>query len=172
MGAIELSVALLTKEAFAPFGEIIETDGAEHFAINNGTTERFHALATADVEAEGGKAIISMFEGQPFNTPINISMMERHPLGSQAFVPLSGAPYIVVVAADNGNGKPAHPQAFLARADQGVNYGRNVWHHPLISLEKVSRFLIVDRAGDGENLEEVAFSEPQYVIANLPPLNR
>lgn len=161
-----LVVRPLSKDAFAPFGEVIETDGAEVRLINSGTTERFHALATATV-GDGARAILSIFRGRPFAPPIDIVMLERHPLGSQAFVPLDRRPFVVVVAPDDG-GVPGTPQAFLARANQGVNYARNVWHHPLIALGAVSDFLVVDRDGAGSNLEEHFFSDRLYRIAALP----
>ncbi len=94
-------------------------------------------------------------------------MMERHPLGSQSFSPLSGRPFLVVVADDDG-GRPGRPQVFLARGDQGVNYRRNVWHYPLMPLQAVSDFLVADRDGPGNNLEEYFFDEP-YMIAEPKP---
>ncbi|MNT13540.1 Ureidoglycolate lyase [compost metagenome] len=94
-------------------------------------------------------------------------MMERHPLGSQSFSPLSSRPFLVVVAEDDG-GRPARPQVFLARGDQGVNYRRNVWHYPLMPLQTVSDFLVADREGPGNNLEEYFFDEP-YMIAEPNP---
>ena len=109
----------LTKEAFAPFGNVIETDGAAHFAINGGTTTRFHDLAHVDVATEGGRPLISIFRGQAFAFPVEIRMMERHPLGSQAFVPLQPVPFLIVVAPDR-DGQPGEPQAFLAAPGQGV----------------------------------------------------
>ncbi len=144
----------LTRETFEAFGAVIETHGAESFAINKGTTERFHALAQSDVGQ--GETILSVFRGQPFEPPVSIGMMERHPLGTQAFMPLQNRPWLIVVAPDK-DGKPGQPQAFLAQGSQGVQYARNVWHHPLISLEVVSDFLVVDRLGDGNNLEEVDY---------------
>ncbi|MFD0916425.1 ureidoglycolate lyase [Pseudahrensia aquimaris] len=150
----------LTREAFSPYGNVIETDGADSFAINNGTTERFHALAQA--ESVDGEVILSIFRGQPFSMPLTITMMERHPLGSQAFVPMQNRPWIVVVAPDAG-GAPGKPNAFIAQGDQGVQYSRNVWHHPLISLEEVSDFLVMDRAGAGDNLEECNLNAPYEV---------
>lgn len=95
--------------------------------------------------------------------PHEIEMMERHPLGSQSFSPLSGRPFLVVVAEDDG-GRPGRPRVFLARGDQGVNYRRNVWHYPLMPLQAVSDFLVADRDGPGNNLEEYFFDRP-YVIA-------
>ena len=166
-----ISVEPLKRETFAQFGEVIEAEGAFHYGINNGTTERYHALAAADVTSSGGAPIISIFEGEPFSVPITIKMMERHPLGSQAFMPLSGEPFLVVVAEDDGPSNPTRPRAFLASPRQGVNYARGVWHHPLLSLNTISRFLVVDREGEGENLEEFQYPTPGYVIANLSSMN-
>lgn len=154
-----LDIQPLTKAAFAPFGEVIEADPATMRYINNGTTERFHALASANVVGEDARVIINLFRGQPRDFPYTVGMMERHPFGSQSFSPISGRPFLVVVSEDEG-GKPGRPQVFLARGDQGVNYGRNVWHHPLMSLGAVSDFLVVDRDGPGNNLEEYVFDTP------------
>lgn len=159
-----LQVHPLTRDAFAPFGDVIETDGAEHFAINNGTTERFHDLAAVSVGREG-RALINIFRGRPFTLPIPIAMVERHPLGSQAFVPLDRRSYLVVVAP--GGPVPGQPLAFLATGIQGVNYAPGTWHHPLISLGAVSEFLVVDRAGPGDNLEEYVLDK-SWVIERLP----
>ena len=158
-----LTARPLTREAFAPFGDVIETEGADHFAINNGTTERFHDLAGVDVSGEGGRPLISIFVGQPFTPPVEIRMMERHPLGSQAFMPLDRRPYLVAVALSDENNRPREPQIFIASGDQGVNYAANVWHHPLISLGAESRFLVVDRGGEGDNLEEVVYQDQGYL---------
>lgn len=141
----------LTAAAFAPFGDVIQTR-ANPVMINNGTTERHHDLATVELLGDAARPLINIFRGQPFTPPFQIRMMERHPLGSQAFMPLSDRPYLVVVAPDD-NGQPGTPVAFLARK-QGVNYRANIWHHPLISLEDTSDFLVVDRGGEGANLEE------------------
>ena len=159
-----LTLQPLTADAFRPFGEVIETDNASEIRlINKGTTTRYHDIAPVDVATEGGHALISIFRGKPFAFPVTIAMMERHPLGSQAFMPLSGRPYLVVVAADDA-GKPGEPTAFLAAPHQGVSYHRNVWHHPLLSLQDVSDFLVVDRGGDGDNLQEADFGLP-FVIS-------
>jgi ureidoglycolate lyase len=166
----------LTAEAFAPFGDVIAAAGAGSFFINNGTTERFHDLAKVETAGEGARTLISIFRGQAFAPPIELKMMERHPLGSQAFVPLSPRPFLVVVAPDEG-GKPGVPRVFLAKPDGespnhslvGVNYHRNVWHHPLISLEGISEFLVVDRGGEGNNLEE-CFLDESWRIDSLDPV--
>ncbi|MCA1490781.1 ureidoglycolate lyase [Sinorhizobium alkalisoli] len=154
-----LSIEPLTREAFAPFGTVIEADPASMRLINGGNTERFHALAEAEVVGEGARVVINLFRGEPRAFPYALTMMERHPLGSQSFSPLEDRPWLVVVAEGEG-GRPLRPRVFLAGGRQGVNYGRNVWHHPLMAIGAVSNFLVVDRAGPGDNLEEFFYEAP------------
>ena len=149
-----LHVEPLSAVAFAPFGQVIQTDGAERIMINEGTTTRFHALAGVDVEADGGagngRAILSIFRGTRRPDPIAIRMMERHPLGSQAFMPLAAHDWLVVVAPTNADDSAPDFDAlrcFRAPGDVGVSYARNVWHHPLLVLQPEQDFLIIDRAG-------------------------
>ena len=143
----------LTREAFRPFGDVIAMEGAAHYTINQGFTERFNDLYAVDVALEGGATNVSLFLGQPRPSPIAIKLMERHPLGSQAFVPLQDRPWLVLVAGDVHDF--ASYCAFTATGRQGINYARKVWHHPLLVLDADSRFLIIDRKGPGNNLEEV-----------------
>ncbi len=155
-----LAISPLTREAFAPFGDVIMLEGAKHYPINAGTTERFDALATIDATEQGGKPVISLFRGEPRALPLAITVMERHPLGSQAFIPVTHSmedEYLVVVA-PAGEFSTKGLKAFLARGFQGVSYARGVWHHPLITLHKVSDFVIVDRAGSGNNCDEIALA--------------
>ncbi len=162
-----LEIEPLSRAAFAPFGEVIEADPARMRLINGGTTERHHALAAPEAAGEGARVIINIFRGAPRRFPYALDMMERHPLGSQSFSPLGGQPFLVIVSEDEG-GRPGRPRVFLARPDQGVNYHRNVWHHPLMALNDVSDFLVVDREGPGNNLEEYVFETP-YSIAEPTP---
>ena len=150
-----LKIEPLTHEAFAPFGDVIEaSDAVKHFAINAGNTERFHDLANLDA-GEDGRVIVSIFRGQPRALPFTVPMMERHPQGSQAFVPLSGRHYLVVVARPGEPPTAGDLRCFLASATQGVNYAKSVWHHPLMALDAVSDFLVIDRIGPGGNCDEV-----------------
>ncbi len=165
---MRLAVEALTKAAFAPFGAVIERDGAEVRVINGGSTDRLHALAPVDVGSDGGWPIVSIFRGRRRPFPLAIAMMERHPLGSQAFVPLQPLPWLVVVAT-GGAAAPAGFRAFLARGDQGVSYRRGTWHHPLLVLAPEQEFLVVDRDGPGRNLEEVALGGAAFTVdAPLP----
>ena len=145
----------VTAEAFAPFGELLATREKASKMINAGRCERHHALAT--VERGGGEAIISIFRSEPVSLPYDCALLERHPLGSQAFVPLGSQPWLSVVAHDEG-GKPGAPIAFLIPAGMGVNLRAGVWHGVLTPLDQPADFLVVDREGDGVNLEEVAIA--------------
>ena len=148
-----MKIEALTKAGFAPFGEVIEIDGAQHFPINQGFAERFNDLASVDAETVN----ISIVVARPRPRPIAITLMERHPLGSQIFFPLQDRPWLVVVC---GNPKDrASFRAFSATGRQGINYARNTWHHPLLVFDIDSRFLVVDRKGPGANLEEVQINE-------------
>ncbi len=161
-----LAIRPLTRDAFLPFGQVIEADPATMKLINGGNTERFHALAEAEAAGEGARVILNIFRGKPRAFPYALTMMERHPFGSQSFSPLNGRPYLVVVSEDK-NGRPGEPQVFLAQGDQGVNYRANVWHHPLMTIDAVSDFLVVDRDGPGNNLEEFYFDEPFIITAPI-----
>lgn len=157
--AAVLGVRPLTREAFAPFGTVIEPDPSAMRLINGGNTERYHALAEAEVAGEDARVIINIFRGSPRTFPYTVTMMERHPFGSQSFSPIDDRPWLVVVAEDEG-GRPGLPQVFLASGRQGVNYRRNVWHHPLMTVGETSEFLVVDRSGGGNNLEEFFYDRP------------
>ncbi|MCD7060370.1 ureidoglycolate lyase [Pelagibacterium xiamenense] len=152
----------LTKTGFAPFGQVLTTEGAHHYPINNGMTERYHDLANVALAGENARPLISIFRGRPYALPLTLEMVERHPLGSQAFMPLSPRPFLAIVAPD-ADGTPAQPRAFLVPSGIGVNIGINVWHGVLTALEAQSDFLVVDRGGDGNNLEEHFFERPYTV---------
>ncbi|WP_225032688.1 ureidoglycolate lyase [Paraburkholderia sp. XV] len=157
-----LAIEPLTREAFAPFGDVIELEGAKQIPINLGTTIRYHDLAKVDVTDENGRTLVNLFRGQPRALPFEITMMERHPLGSQAFIPLNDKPYLVVVA-PAGELDESMIRAFVTSGWQGVNYAKGVWHHPLLALGEVSDFIVVDRGGDGLNLNEQNLRESQWL---------
>jgi ureidoglycolate lyase len=154
---IFLPIEPLSDDAFRPFGEVIAAGtSAQQFVINEGYATRHHDLARVDVSAGGGRVGISVFRAQPRSLPFQLRVMERHPLGSQAFVAMSERPFWVVVAPPMETLDLAQLRCFRAAAGQGVNYACGTWHHPLIALERASDFLVVDRcAGTGNNLDEV-----------------
>jgi ureidoglycolate lyase len=152
----------LDAATFAPFGEVIEARGVPDAMINEGRCARFDDLASMDFP-EDGRAGISVFESEPVALPLTLKLMERHPLGSQAFLPLSAEPFLVIVAPDEG-GVPGVPLAFLTEPGQGVNYRRNVWHGVLTPLGNAARFAVIDRIGAGDNLEEYRFDVPWRIV--------
>lgn len=160
-----LSPVPLTRAAFAPFGDVVDVEGTNPIVINQGFAQRFNDLAKIDVQAEDGETNVSVFLGQPRPAPIAIKLMERHPLGSQLFMPLQDRSWLVLVAADVNDFTSY--RAFAATGQQGINYARNVWHHPLLVFDADSRFLVVDRKGPGNNLEEVWFA-PAFLFDLTP----
>jgi ureidoglycolate lyase len=156
----------LTAQAFAPFGDVIEaSDRAQQIPINYGYTTRYNDLARIDVAQDGGHAIVSLFRAQPMVPPV-LKIFERHPLGSQSFTPLHGRPFLVAVA-PAGDLDPAAIRVFRAAPHQGVNYARGVWHHFLLPLEAESDFLVIDRAGPGDNLDEIELSPADQITVVL-----
>ncbi|HEV2818683.1 MAG TPA: ureidoglycolate lyase [Allosphingosinicella sp.] len=150
----ELTPEPLTAEGFAPFGRVIEaSDAAVKLDINQGHAIRYDRLAEIDVADEGGVGAISLFRARPLADPV-LKVFERHPLGSQTFIPLSARPYLVAVA-PAGDFDPARIRLFRAEGHQGVHYDKGTWHHFLLVLDPDTDFLVIDRAGPGDNCEEV-----------------
>lgn len=157
-----IAIEPLASEAFAPFGQVIERAGAHHYPINAGMTERYHDLARIELGGVHPRPLISIFHGQPYQLPLSLKLVERHPLGSQAFYPLSDSPWLVIVAEDEG-GLPVRLRAFRPGPGQGVNIAMNTWHGVLTPLERDSDYLVVDRGGEGNNLEEHHFERPWII---------
>ena len=152
----------LSPEAFEPFGDILDKTTKDPFMINQGMCKRFDNLARMSALGDGANLGISIFNANPRSLPYTLNMMERHPLGSQAFIPMTEHPFLVIVAADAG-GKPEIPRAFITKSGQGINYLKNIWHGVLTPLYAPGLFAVVDRIGEGKNLEEYWF-DTQYRI--------
>jgi ureidoglycolate lyase len=166
MARIDLKLEPLTAEAFAPYGDVMEVrEDNKIIPINYGKTERHHDLAKVDVADEDGAAIISIFRSTPTQLPFQVKIMERHPLGSQAFMPLTSNPYLVVVA-PAGELDPNQIRAFFAQASQGVNYHKGTWHHYCLGLNISNDFLVVDRGGQGANCDETELPEELEIYVN------
>lgn len=156
-----VAVEPLTAAAFAPFGEVLEAAGPPDRLINDGRCGRWHDRALLDF-GPGGRAGVSLFLAEPRELPLLLDLLERHPEGSQTFLPMTLAPFLVVVAPDEG-GRPGRPRAFLTAPGQGVNYRRGSWHGVLTPLSAPGLFAVVDRIGPGPNLEEHRFAEPWLI---------
>jgi ureidoglycolate lyase len=159
--AIYLPTEPLSAGAFSAFGQVIEAGGeGQRYLINEGYAKRYHDLARVDVSAGGGRVGLSIFRAQPRTFPMQLHIMERHPLGSQAFIAMSELPFLVVVAPASETLQVDQIRCFLAGKGQGVNYAPGTWHHPLIALNRASDFLVVDRCdGSGNNLDEVRLND-------------
>lgn len=153
----------LTAAAFAAYGDVLDASGAPDRLINQGLCGRFHDRATLDF-GPGGRAGLSIFRAEARSLPYRLDMVERHPDGSQAFLPMTAAPFLVIVAPDHG-GTPGTPRAFLTNGAQGVNLHRGSWHGVLTPLAEPGLFAVVDRIGPSANLEEHWFDMPYRVAA-------
>ena len=156
----------LTAAAFAPFGDVIESDGRDHFTINDGYAERFHNLADIDLTEQNGKPLVSIFQARPRPRPIEVAMMERHPLSSQAFIPLSEVPFLVLVAPAGEPPTVNDLVLFRTNGRHGVNFARGVWHFPLLVEQENQRFLVVDRGGPEQNCDLHYFDAS--ALADIP----
>ena len=157
---MKLRIEPLSREGFTPFGDVIDCDGAaRHYTINEGYAERYHDLASIDVAAEDGRPLVNIFRAKPRSLPLRITMLERHLLSSQAFIPLTPHPFLVVVAPPGEAPEPGAIRCFRTKGGQGVNYARGTWHFPLIALEPAQDFLVIDRGGTGANCDEMRLGE-------------
>ena len=162
-----LSVRALTKAAFAPFGDVIENaDSIGVTAINQGTAQRSDGVAIVDVD--NGRPAIGVVRARARRWPLLVRMLERHPHGSQAFVPLDRHPFVVIAAPAGLVVEPRQIEAFLAREGQGVNYHKGVWHHPLLAIRDQSVFLVVEREATLENCEEFQLPESEFLLIESP----
>ncbi|MBO6638707.1 MAG: ureidoglycolate lyase [Roseitalea sp.] len=155
-----ITIEPISRLAFAPFGDVLDSEGEPDRMINQGLCGRFHDRARLDFA--DGRAGISLFQAEPRSLPLMLEMVERHPLGSQAFVPMSLDPFLVTVAPDQA-GRPGRPRAFQTAVGQGINFHRGTWHGVLTPLSEPGLFAVIDRIGEGANLEEHWFETP-YVV--------
>ncbi len=162
-----MSAEKLTRAAFEEFGTVIEAScDVEPIAINAGTCRKFASLALADCAIDGGQTAIHIYRAKPLDLPIIVKSLEHHAWGSQTFMPLSGRPYLVIVA-------PAGPfelekvRVFRAEGSQGVQYNRGTWHHFCLALDAESDFLVIDRFSPTPDCEEVHLSSNQQFIIAL-----
>jgi len=156
-----IKVGPLTADAFAPSGDIVDPAGSPDKMINGGLWGRHQDLATLDFGTDG-RAGISVFNAQARSLPYTLDLPERHPDGSQAFIPMTPAPFLVIAAPDN-DGLPGTPRAFLTAPHQGINFHRGTWHGVLTPLATPGIFAVVDRIGNTANLDEFAL-DPPYTI--------
>ena len=160
--SVTLKPVPLTPERFSPFGDVIAASATSE-AMNDARFDRFGPLATVDIDADGDVAVSIVRSRTPTVLPYRFDMVERHPLGSQAFIPLAPFPFVVVVAEPRESVSPEDLRAFITNGSQGVNYHRGTWHMPLIASAEGLEFLVIDRAPGEGNCEEWVFEEPVFL---------
>ena len=153
----------ITKENFAAFGDLISSDNINPMDINEGYAKRFNNLANIDTYKDKGETIVSIFSTLKRSFPMKINMMEKHPLGSQAFVPMKETIFLSFVAPPGNAPEINKIQSFIIPPKMGINYKPGIWHFPLISTEDTN-FLVVDRKGDGENLIIHKFEKEEIIL--------
>ena len=141
----------ITKDNFSQFGDVISTKDIKPIEINNGYAKRYDGIANLNTSKDNGETTISIFSALKRNFPMKIDMMEKHPLGSQAFIPLKETTFLAFVAPNGDKPDLNKIEAFIISPGIGVNYKPGTWHFPLISTEDMN-FLVVDRKGPGDNL--------------------
>lgn len=154
----------LTPEAFAPFGEVLQQDMAAPAMINDGYTERFTDIARIDVAEAGGRPMVHLYRTKPFELPCALTMMERHPKGSQAFMPIGEGRYVAVVAPPAETPEITGIRAFLCGPGQGLNLHRGTWHHPMMPLDRALSFLVIERGADDANCDMVDLPPDDVVV--------
>ena len=141
----------INKENFKKFGDMITTDDIKPLEINDGYAKRYDGIANLDAKKDGGVSIISIFSALKRSFPMRVNMMEKHPLGSQAFIPMKETTFLAFVAPEGDKPDLNRVEAFIIPNGIGVNYNAGIWHFPLIATEDMN-FLVVDRKGEGDNL--------------------
>jgi ureidoglycolate lyase len=151
MTSIVIKPKPINKENFKKFGDMITTDNIKPLEINNGYAKRYDGIANLDAKKDNGESIISIFSALKRSFPMKVDMMEKHPLGSQAFIPMKETTFLALVSPEGDKPDLNKVEAFIIPKGVGVNYNAGIWHFPLIATEDMN-FLVVDRKGSGDNL--------------------
>ena len=153
----------ISRSNFNMYGDLISTKDIDPIDINAGYAKRFDNLANLNTSKDGGEAIVSIFSALKRNFPMKINMMEKHPLGSQAFIPMKETTFLCFVAPQGESPKIDKIQSFIVPPKTGINYKPGIWHFPLISTEDTN-FLVIDRKGEGENLIIHKFEKENIIL--------
>lgn len=164
---IELVAEPLTAKSFAPYGDVIEADPKQdgHFSINGGAIERFNDLANIQSLTKNGKTLVNIaICNRATALPYHITFLERHPLGSQAFIPMCDTPMIIAVAPPLDHINVSDIHAFITNGQQGINYYPNVWHMPMAPLKDNIKMIMIDSGNEDGNYEEFRFSDHRITL--------
>ena len=153
----------ISRSNFSSYGDLISTDDIDPMNINEGYAKRFDNLANLDTSKDSGKTIVSIFSALKRTFPMKIHMMEKHPLGTQAFIPMKETTFLAFVAPSGESPEIDKIQSFIIPAKMGINYKPGIWHFPLISTENIN-FLVIDRKGSGDNLIIHKFEKEKIIL--------
>ncbi len=153
----------ISRSNFSAYGDLISPDNINPMDINAGYAKQFDNLANVDTSKDGGKTIVSIFSALKRTFPMKIDMMEKHPLGSQAFIPMKETTFLSFVAPPGEKPDINKIESFIIPPRTGINYKPGIWHFPLISTENTN-FLVIDRKGDGENLIIHKFEKDKIIL--------
>ena len=153
----------ISRSNFSSYGDLISTDDINPMNINEGYAKRFDNLANIDTSKDSGKTIVSIFSALKRTFPMKIHMMERHPLGTQAFIPMKETTFLAFVAPSGESPEIDKIQSFIIPPKMGINYKPGIWHFPLISTENIN-FLVIDRKGSGDNLIIHKFEKEKIIL--------
>ena len=153
----------ISRSNFSSYGDLISTDDINPMNINEGYAKRFDNLANLDTSKDSGKTIVSIFSALKRTFPMKIHMMEKHPLGTQAFIPMKETTFLAFVAPSGESPEIDKIQSFVIPPKRGINYKPGIWHFPLISTENIN-FLVIDRKGSGENLIIHKFEKEKIIL--------
>ena len=153
----------ISRSNFNTYGDLISTNDINPIDINEGYAKRFDNLANVDTSSEGGKTIVSIFSALKRTFPMKIDMMEKHPLGSQAFMPMKETTFLSFVAPAGDLPETNKIKSFIIPPKVGINYKPGIWHFPLISTEDTD-FLVIDRKGSGDNLIIHNFNKDEVLL--------
>lgn len=170
MARIKLSIEPLTREAFTPYGDVVESEDRNSFPINGGRADRFDALAVVDCEGSGKPPVISLVHARRYDLPETVTFLERHPYGSQAFLPRNDTPFVLVVAEPGGSVDESTLRAFVTNGRQGINYHRGTWHHVMLTPYGDVEFIVVDRSEPGSNCQEHRYAEEEQPVIDVSGL--
>jgi len=153
----------ISRSNFSSYGDLISTDDINPMNINEGYAKRFDNLANLDTSKDSGKTIVSIFSALKRTFPMKIHMMEKHPLGTQAFIPMKETTFLAFVAPSGESPEIDKIQSFVVPPKRGINYKPGIWHFPLISTENIN-FLVIDRKGSGDNLIIHKFEKEKIIL--------
>ena len=153
----------INRSNFATYGDLISTSDVNHININAGYAKRFDNLANLNTSKDGGQTIVSIFSALKRTFPMTVDMMEKHPLGTQAFIPMKETIFLSFVAPLGNSPDINKIQSFIIPPRTGINYKPGIWHFPLISTEDTN-FIVIDRKGKGENLIIHNFKKEKIIL--------